>query len=73
MMFFIGGCADCESLPISEVRTLYEMHVADPIWGSTKWCCRRRKLRPQKPVEKSMRDANVWDDELEALPKPEPS
>jgi hypothetical protein len=70
---FYWGCADAESLPYSEIRKIYEMHIADPTWGTQKWCCLRRNLRPQTPIVKMMRDGGHWDDAMEALPTPEPS
>lgn len=70
---FCWGCADGEPLPWKEIRTLYEMYVADPRWGTQRWCCRHRKLRPQAPIVDAMKAAGAWDEELEALPAPEPS
>jgi hypothetical protein len=65
---FAWGCADTEDLPLSEVGNLYRMHRADPRYGATKWCCLRRNERPQKPVERGMRELGAWDEAMEALP-----
>lgn len=64
---FAWGCADAEDLPTSEIGNLYKMHIADPSWGSAKWCCIRRNTKPQDPVIKYMKEAGVWDEKMEAL------
>ena len=69
---FAWGCADAEELPHEEVRRLYEMWKAREHWGATEWCCLRRKMRPQAPVERDMRTADAWTAALEALPPREP-
>lgn len=65
---FAWACADAEDLPLEEVPTLYKAWKAEGRWGVEKWCCRRRNQRPQPPVERQMREAGVWDAEMEALP-----
>lgn len=70
---FYWGCADAEDLPLGEVQNLLKMHFKNPRWGSDKWCCLRRGLRPQIPVIEQMKKEGAWDDELEALPAPERS
>lgn len=65
---FAWACADGEHLPHSEIGNLYRRHLADPVWGSTIWCCLRRNERPQLPVEKKMREAGVWNEEMDGLP-----
>ncbi len=37
-------------------------------WGSTKWICIKRKMRPQHPIEDDMKKDGFWCDELESLP-----
>lgn len=69
---FYWACADCESIPFSEIRSLYE-RVFDKDgnyqkWGSTIWACLRRGMRPQHPIEDAMKKDGFWTDELEALP-----
>lgn len=64
---FAWGCADAEPLPYNEVGNLYRAWAFGP-WGVAKWCCLRRKIRPQERVEALMRQAGVWDDAMEALP-----
>lgn len=68
---FYWGTGDAECLPNSEIGKLYKMHKENPKWGSTKWCCLRRNLRPQAPVVKAMKKAGYWDAEMETLPAPE--
>ena len=70
---FYWATADGEELPPDEVEQLYRAWKADPVYGPSIWCCRQRGLRPQAPIEQKWRAQGVWTDELEALPKPEPS
>lgn len=72
---FYWGTADAESLPNDEIGNLYKMHVdpANKGYGAEKWCCFRRKLRPQVPIVERMKAEGVWDAAMEALPAPEPS
>lgn len=64
---FAWGCADAEDLPYEQLGPLLRMHMAGK-WGSDKWCCKQRNERPQKPVEKRMREDGAWDEMMEALP-----
>lgn len=62
---FAWGCADSESVEgtdsaQSPLRDLYEMHMADPKWGSAKWCILKRKERPQRPVLRDMKADGAW-------------
>jgi hypothetical protein len=66
---FAWGFADGEDLPLGEVEKLYNMHKKDSQWGSTKWCCFRRKEKPQTPVEKMMKKDGSWDEDMEKLPE----
>ena len=66
---FAWGCADAESIKLDEVPALYRLWRANKIWGPIKWVCMRRKQKPQGPVERDMKDAGQWDDEMEALPR----
>ncbi len=50
---FAWGCADSEDIKYSEIPELYDMWLKDPLWGSTVWCIKKRKIMPQKPVESS--------------------
>lgn len=70
---FYWATADGERLPNDEIGKLYRMHRADAKHGATKWCCLRRKLRPQVPLVEMMKEDGSWDADLEALEAPEPS
>jgi hypothetical protein len=58
---FAWGCADGETLPCNQIETLYNMWLKDPAWGPAVWCMIQRKQMPQKPVEKIIRAAGIWD------------
>lgn len=64
---FAWGFADSEDLPNDEIGNVLKAYVEDPVWGVAKWCCKRKKLRPQLPVEKLMKKRGSWDDELESF------
>ena len=70
---FYWGCADAESITNDEIPKLYKLWKANKRWGVDKWCCLKRKLRPQVPIVEDMKKDGYWDDELEALPAPAPS
>jgi hypothetical protein len=63
---FAWACADSEKFSYDDIPTLHKASLT--AWGITKWCCRKRNQKPQLPVEKAMREAGVWDEEMEALP-----
>lgn len=58
---FAWGCADAEDLPYAEIENVWRMWRKDPAWGTDVWCIQRRKEMPQKPVEKAIREAGIWD------------
>jgi hypothetical protein len=62
---FAWGCADAESMLHDDIENLYRMWRKDPAWGAAVWCMIRRNQMPQKPVEKIIRAAGIWD--LDAL------
>ncbi len=70
---FEWGCTDVEDLPREEIGNLYKMWKSNGRNGVNKWCCLRRKLRPQVPIVEQMKKDGFWDAELETLPAPEPS
>lgn len=59
--------ADAEPLPLDEIENLYRMHIADPKWGSTKWCCRRILLQPMKDVVEHMKKDDAWEEWMDKL------
>ena len=64
---FDWACAEAESFSYLDIKTLYEMHLKDKKWGSSKWCCFHRNLKPQKAVIEAMKKDGVWDETMEAL------
>lgn len=62
---FAWGCADAETMLHDDIENLYRMWRKDPEWGAAVWCMIRRNQMPQKPVEKIVREAGIWD--LDAL------
>ena len=69
---FWWACADFELFTSDEIQGLYEACFDEQgnskPWGSIKWACKKRKMRPQHPMEDRMKEQGYWDDELEALP-----
>ena len=65
---FAWACADAEPLPNDEIGNLYKLHKAKEGWGVTKWLCKQRNQKPQKPIEKDMKKAGAWDEIMKALP-----
>lgn len=57
---FAWGCADAEELPYKEIENLYRMWRKDPLWGPAVWCMLQRNEMPQKPVEKIIKEAGIW-------------
>jgi hypothetical protein len=62
---FAWGCADSESLDYKDIESLYRMWAKDPVYGHEIWCIIKRRELPQDCVEKSIRNAGIWD--LDAL------
>jgi predicted metal-binding transcription factor (methanogenesis marker protein 9) len=69
---FLWACADFELFTSDEIQGLYEAcfdeEGYEKPWGSVKWVCKHRKMRPQHPMEDAMKKDGYWDEELEALP-----
>ena len=65
---FHWGYADSESVTIKEVGSLYKIWKLYKYVGVDKWCCLKRKQRPQKPVEELIRQAGIWDESMDTLP-----
>jgi hypothetical protein len=63
---FFWGCADAEDLDDDDIAPLY--HMSRKPFGAQRWVALKRKMRPQYPYVKMMRDAGAWDEELDALP-----
>lgn len=72
---FAWGSADSEPVAWgeeegSELTGLYEEWHANHRWGATRWCIKKRSIRPMYAVVLQLKDAGLWDD-LPAL-KPNP-
>lgn len=65
---FWWACADAENCELHELKGLYDIWKARGDVGAEQWCCYRRKMRPQTPIEKQWREKGQWTPELEALP-----
>jgi hypothetical protein len=58
---FAWGAADAENITFSEISELYEIWKKDEVWGPAIWCVKKRKMIPQDPVVKLIKDAGIWD------------
>lgn len=58
---FAWACADGEDVKVHEIKNLYEMHMKDRQWGSTKWCILKRGMMPQKPILEAIKIDGSWD------------
>ena len=66
---FAWAHADAERFTKADIPDIYRAWIDDSMWGTAKWCCKKRKQKPQPPVEQAMRERGVWDEEMEALPE----
>lgn len=46
---FYWGCSDAEDIEPEEIPDLLECYKQTNDYGDMLWCCRKRKMRPQKP------------------------
>ena len=65
---FAWGYADCEEVTDDLLGPLYDAFAKNGHKGMLACLCKREKKRPQWPVEKTWREAGIWDNELESLP-----
>lgn len=70
---FYWASADAESITSEELPELYEMFIKDKKWGTSKWCCKKRNMKPQVPIIKRMKEENVWEEWMNDLETPSPS
>ena len=49
---FFWACADGEDFELSDLPDLEKALLDSPTHGDLLWCCRKRKMRPQKPYYK---------------------
>lgn len=65
---FAWGCADAEEFTLQELPELFKLYEWDNVYGSTKWVCKKRNQKPQKPIVDELKKIGKWDDEFERLP-----
>ena len=70
---FYWGCADSEQFSIYELEELHKAYKSDDKWAIDKMCCSKRGLQPQVPIVEKMKQDGMWNETLEALPKPKGS
>ena len=63
---FMWACGDSENVATDEIEDLYKAWKENKL-GVMKWCCLHRKQRPQDAVEIAMKEAGIWDAQMEAL------
>jgi hypothetical protein len=63
---FAWACADCVQLVPGNIDSLeraykdvHEVDMLGEAWGALLFCCRERKMRPQKPYYKHIPE-NLW-------------
>lgn len=61
------ACADAEELLYEDLEELYQHVIKDPIWGSTVWCIKKRKLKPIPEIFNKLIEDVIWKDELHQL------
>lgn len=61
------ACADAEELLYEDLEELYQHVIKDPIWGSTVWCIKKRKLKPIPEIFNKLIADVIWKDELHQL------
>lgn len=60
---FYWGCSDGEDFDVSDLPDLEKALKDTPKNGDILWCCRKRKMRPQKPYYEyfSKAEAKIFD------------
>lgn len=66
---WMWGCADCEPLPIDEIKNLWIMFKENESWGEVWWVCKQRDMQPQKPMRDKMIEQNAYPDWMNKLGK----
>lgn len=64
---FAWACADGDDIDYDEIPELFKMHMKDRNWGSTKWCCKKRNEKPQKPVADKIKKDGCWENWMDDL------
>lgn len=64
---FMWGCADCEPISTAELLDFYK--ATKTPYGTDKWLCKKRNIKPQYAIQKMIKEAGYWDSEFESLPE----
>lgn len=56
---FMWGCADCEEIPVEELKDFAACLEESPKWGGALWVARKRKERPQGAVLEFMSEKDL--------------
>jgi hypothetical protein len=64
---FAWGYADAEGITYKELPELFDMVMMDKKHGATKWVCKKRGMKPQKPIREGMERDGAWGEELDRL------
>jgi hypothetical protein len=66
------ACADAEPLMLEELVDLYKKYKNDSKWGVTKWCCKKRNMRPIGEIREDMKEEGSWEEWMDSLsPNPD--
>lgn len=66
---FAWACSDAEEITVEELDEIYAYYEEDPKYGLTYWICKRRQMQPQKPLADRIREAGLWTQKWDDLPK----
>lgn len=61
---FYYASADCEPISSGEIHELYKLWRADPMWGPTWWCVKKRNMRPLAKYQKVLGELGYPVDEV---------
>lgn len=66
---FAWGYSSCDVVESdTQLEQLYQAWQAKGHLGVLVWQCKHENEKPQTPMEERMREAGVWDEEMNALP-----
>lgn len=61
---FAWACSDAECITAEEIPDLFELYQKYGDWGAVIWVCKRRGMRPQKPMAEKMKEKGVWPEKI---------
>lgn len=62
------ACGDSQIVGYDELEDLYEMSQKDKKYGSLKWVCKKRQMRPEPHEEHRLKREGLWEEWLDSLP-----